>query len=79
MAILKKQVLKQAIEGAKEKTEIIAILNRYNNIFKNLVNSLDIKPSNMPSLVDKERYNFLFSSKNLLIEPKLDKNILEGS
>lgn len=79
MAILKKQVFKQTIKGEEKKTKIIAIANRYKDIFDDLLDSLDIKPLNMPRLVNKRPCNILPNSKNPLTESKLNKNILDGS
>lgn len=43
MAIFKKHVLKQAIEGGQEKIKIMSIFNKYKNTLKNLVDRLDIE------------------------------------
>lgn len=79
MIIFKKQVFNQAIRGVKEKTEILAISNRYKNILEDFVNSLDIKLSNMPKLINKEPYNIILGFENSLTKLKLDKNFLDES
>lgn len=67
------------IREAEAKTEIKGIFNRYKDTFEDLVNSSDIKPLNMPRPVDKRLHNIMLGSKDLLIKPKLDENILDGS
>lgn len=41
--MLKKQFVKQAIEGKEKNGEILAISNKYKDIFDNFINSLDIE------------------------------------
>lgn len=65
--------------GAEEKTKIMAIPNRYKDTFDDSINSLHIKSPNILRLVNKESCNIMLDFKNLLIELKLDKNILDGS
>ena len=48
MAILKKNVLKQAIGGGQKKLEILSIPNKYKNKLEDLVDSLDIKHLAIP-------------------------------
>lgn len=73
MAIHRKQVLKQAIKRVEEKTEIMALLNRYQDTFENLVNSSNIESLNMPKPVYKKLGNIMLDFENLSIERKLDK------
>lgn len=75
MVILRKYVFKQAISGVEEKTEIMAISNRYKNILENLINSSNIKPSNMLKPVNKRPLNIMPNFKDPPIEHELDKNI----
>ena len=53
MVILKKQVLKHAVSKPKEKIEIVAILNKFKNTFKNLIDSSNIEFSDIQKLVNK--------------------------
>lgn len=53
----------------------MAILNRYKDILEDLVDSSDIKPLNMPRLVDKRSCNVMTDFEDPQTEPKLDKNI----
>lgn len=55
------------------------ISNRYKDTLKNLVNSLNIEPPNMPKPVNKELCNIMPSFEDPLIEPKLDQNISDRS
>lgn len=59
MATLRKQVFKQVIREAEEKTEIIAIFNRCKDILEDLLNSLDMEPLNMLKPVDKRLRNHI--------------------
>lgn len=43
MAILKNRVLKQVVEEAQEKIEILSISNTDKDMFENLIDSLDIE------------------------------------
>lgn len=79
MAILRKQVFKQAIGGPEGKTEIIAISNRYTDTLVNLIDSLDKEPQNMSRPVDKGSRNIMPNSEDSLTEPELDKNISNKS
>lgn len=67
VAILRKRILKQAIERAEEKSEIAIIPNKYKDTFDNLIDSLNI--------VSLEALR----SKNALIDarPNLEKNHLD--
>lgn len=76
---LTKKVLKQAIGEAKRKTEIMAISNRYKDTLKNLIDSLNINPLNILKPVNKKSCNVMLGFKDPLIDPKLDKNISNGS
>lgn len=60
----------------KRKTEIMVILNRYKDILKVFIDSLDIKPSNIASPIDKRSSNVMPGFKNSLTKPKLNKDIL---
>lgn len=77
MAILRKQILKQAIWGVEKKTEIMVIPNRYKDTFEDIVDSSDIKPLNMLKLVDKSLYNIMPGFENPQNEHKLNANILD--
>lgn len=79
MVILGKQVLKQVIREVETKTEIMVIPNRYKDTFNDLIDSSDIKPLNMPRLVNKGLHNVMLSSENPSNRPKLDKNISDRS
>lgn len=74
--------------GAEEKSEIVAISNKYKNIFNDLMNCLDTESSDWPDfsdwpgLIDKRLRNALRSIGNLstLLEKDcLDKDILVTS
>lgn len=60
----------------EEKTEILAISNRYKDIFENVIDNLNIKPLDMPRPVNKKLYNIMPDSKNPLTKPKLKKKFL---
>ena len=84
VTIFRKQVFKQAVGGAKEKSEIAAISNKYIDTFDELIDSFDTKSSdhsdspNWPRLIDKGLYNALKSkdgSSTFLKEDCLDEDI----
>lgn len=56
----------------------MVILNRYTDIFEDLIDSSDIELPNMPKAVDKGMRNVMPSFEDPLTESKLDKNILDG-
>lgn len=60
----------------EEKTEIMAILNRYKCTLEDLVNNSDIEPPNMPRSVNKGPRDVMPDSEDPPTKPKLDKNIL---
>lgn len=57
----------------------MAITNKYKNTLENFVDSSDIEPLIMSRQVDKKICNIMLGCENPPIEPKLDKNILDGS
>lgn len=61
----------------KEKIKILAIPNKYKNIFENFINSLDIKPLINLRPVGKKSYFIMADLKNLLTESNFDKNLLD--
>ena len=71
MIIIKKYVLKQAIRGEQEKSEILSIPNEYKNIFKNLIDSLDIEYLAIPKEINLPN-NDILSSKNKLSNLEID-------
>lgn len=79
MAIFRKQVLKQAIRGVKEKTEIMANPNKYKDTLEDFVDSSDIEPPNMLRPVDKGLRDVMPSSEDPLTKLELDKNISDES
>lgn len=74
--ILKKQVFKQVITNKEEKTEIIAILNRYKNILEDFVDSSSMEPPNMPRLVIRKLSNIMPGFEDPLTKRKLDQKFL---
>lgn len=78
MVILRKWVSKQAIGEVEEKTEILAIFNRYKNTLKNFIDNLDIEPPDIPRPFEKGLYNIIPSFENPPTMPKLDKNLSNG-
>lgn len=79
MVILRKQIFKQAVEEIEGKTKILTIFNKYKNTFEDFIDSSNIESSDISKTVDKGLHNIMLSSKNHLIEPKLDENLLDGS
>lgn len=78
ITIFKKWVVKQAIGRAKEKSEIVAIFNRYKNTLDDFIDSLNSESPDWQKLIDERSYNTLSSASNLmgLLERDfLDKNI----
>ena len=63
MAIFKNLVLKQAIDRVERIIKIITIPNKYNNIFNNPINNLNIKFLVIIKLINK-LYNIIGNSKN---------------
>lgn len=57
----------------------MANLKRYQNTFKNFLNSLDTESANMPKPIDKGLCNVMPSFEDFSIEPILDKIILNMS
>ena len=47
IVLLRKKVIKQAVGGAKQKSEILAIPNRYKDILDDLIDSLDLEHPEM--------------------------------
>ena len=80
-----KRVLKQAVRGAEEKSEITAIPNKYKDTLDNLINSSDIEFSdypnspNWPGLIDTKRSRnapkFKNGSPTFLKKDCLDEDI----
>lgn len=56
----------------KEKIKIIVISNRYKNILKDVANSLDIKPLNMPRLVNNKPCNIMLGFKDSYVNISTD-------
>lgn len=69
ITILRKQVFKQAVGRVEEKIEILAILNKYKDIFEDLVDSLDMDTLDVLRPVDKKPYNVMLGLENPLTEP----------
>lgn len=57
----------------------MVIFNKYKDILKNPIDSSDLKPLNMPRLVNEKLCDIISGFKDLAIELKLDKNILNKS
>ena len=47
IVLLRKKVIKQAVGGAGQKSEILAILNRYKDMLDDLIDSLDLEHPEM--------------------------------
>ncbi len=78
VAILKKHVLKQAIEGGQGRSEILSILNKYKDTLEDLVNSLDIKRPAIPKQIDLLTDD-ISGSKNGPSDSKMDDNLSDRS
>ncbi len=52
VTILKKRVLKQAIGGGQEKSEILSIPNKYKDTLEDLVDSSDVEHPAIPRQID---------------------------
>ena len=70
MAILKKPVFKQAIEGEQERSEILSIPNKYKNILEDLIDSLNIERLAIPKQIN------LPSNDISTSDPEVDNNLL---
>lgn len=62
ITILKKQVVKQAVEK-RRRTEIVVIFNRYKDILDDFIDSLDLEI--LPRPIDKRFYNTPRSKSSL--------------
>ncbi len=78
MAMLKKRVLKQAIGGEQEKSEILSIPNKYKDILEDLVDSLDVEHPAIPRQIDLPSNN-IPGSKNNPSNPKMDDDFSDRS
>ena len=74
MAILKKRVFKQAIEGGQEKSEIFSISNKYKNTLEDLINSSDSEYPIIPRQIDLPSDN-ISNFKDSPSDPKIDNDI----
>lgn len=63
MTIFKNLVLKQAINRVEKIIKIITIPNKYNNIFNNPINNLNIELLDIIKPINK-LYNIIRNSKN---------------
>ena len=80
VTILRKQVVKQAVGGAKGNSEIMTIPNRYKDIFDDFIDSSDAESLDRPEPIDKGLRNTSRSDGSptrLLKRDCLNKNILD--
>lgn len=59
------------------KTEILAIFNKYKNTLKNLIDSSDIEPLIIPSLVSKGPYKVMAYLEVFPIKHEMINNFLD--
>lgn len=79
ITILRNQVVKQAIEEPKKKSEIIVILNIYKDTLNDFIDNLDPKSPNWRKLIDgglRNMYRSASSSMRLLERGCLNKDVL---
>lgn len=73
ITIFKTQVLKKVFREIEEKSQIVAIFNKYKDILDDFNNSSDIKSLDKFNLIDKGQFNpFKFENRLIKARPKFD-------
>ncbi len=78
VAILKKCVLKQVIEGGQKKSKILSIPNKYKDTLEDLVDSLDVEHPAILRQIDLPSDD-IPGSKNDPSNPEIDDDLLDRS